>query len=103
MKYGLQTSLVSIRGVPVERVGEKRVDSGPFFDRIVLFDADGTILVDTAADPPAAESWVAPEPGLPTHVRLVVDAPGHPDAILVAAPIVMAGRARGTGRARRIC
>jgi diguanylate cyclase (GGDEF)-like protein len=96
MKYGLQASLVSIRSVLIERVGEKRVDSGPFFDRIAMFDADGTILVDSAADPPAAERWTPLEPGSPTHVRLVVDAPKHPDAILVEAPIVVAGRGRGT-------
>ncbi len=96
MKYGLHASLVSIRGVLIERVGEKRVDAGPFFDRIALFDADGTILVDTSADPPAAESWLALDSGLPSHVRLVVDAPQHPDAILVEAPVVMSERGRGT-------
>ncbi|EGV19473.1 putative bifunctional diguanylate cyclase/phosphodiesterase [Thiocapsa marina] len=96
MKYGLQASLVSIRAALIERVGEKRVDSGPFFDRIALFDADGTILVDTATDPPSAEPRAPLDPGAQAHVRLVVDAPGHPDAVLVEAPIVMAARARGT-------
>jgi diguanylate cyclase (GGDEF)-like protein len=95
MKYGLQASLVSIRGILIERVGEKRVDAGPFFDRIALFDADGTILVDTSADPPAAETWVPLDPGLPSPVRLVVDPPRYPGAILVEAPVVMAGRGRG--------
>ncbi|UHD18296.1 putative bifunctional diguanylate cyclase/phosphodiesterase [Thiocapsa bogorovii] len=96
MKYGLQASLVSIRELLIERVGEKRVDSGPFFDRIVLFDADGSILVDTGADPPPSERWALRERGAPTQVRLVVDVSDHPDAILVEAPILIAGRARGT-------
>ena len=96
MKYGLNTSLVSVRNTLVERVGEKRVDSAPFFDRIALFDADGTILVDTAADPPATDHWAPLDDGLPTDVRLVVDASRYPDAILVEAPVVMAGRGRGT-------
>ncbi len=65
------------------------------YRRIVLFDADGTPLVDTAKDPPSAPHW-RPASDPPEQVSLVSDAVDEPGAVLLQAPVRHRGRVLGT-------
>ena len=95
MEYGLRASLLAIRAQALRLTAEARVGESRVYRRIALFDSDGSPLVDTLNDPPAAGRWKPVVTG-PGQSALVAGATGYPGAVLLETPVHLRGRVRGT-------
>jgi diguanylate cyclase (GGDEF)-like protein len=99
MEYGLRSSLLAVRQAALGLIGERRIGSDPIYTRVVLLDADGSVLVDTAGigkvDLARPGFGVADGAVESPDVRVLAEPQRNFDEVMIQASVLIKGRVRG--------